>query len=122
MVSVSDIQCTLNKLEIKSEIGLAGKSIVMILFPRSSDNYVLPSSSLSSTCLLNRGQSPAKVLTTSLSFFQSLVLLTIFVAAVTTVGVGVVVVVDGVDVDAVAAAAVAVVSMKVLSFLHKTKN
>ena len=28
----------------------------------------------------------------------------------------------GVDVDAVAAAAVAVVSMKVLSFLHKTKN
>ena len=121
MVCVSDIQCTLNKLEIKSEIGLAGKSIVMILFPRSSDNYVLPSSSLSSTCLLNRGQSPAKVLTTSLSFFfQSLVLLTIFVAAVATVGV--VVVVDGVDVDAVAAAAVAVVSMKVLSFLHKTKN
>ena len=53
-------------------------------------------------------------------FFQSLVLLTIFVAAVATVGV--VVVVDGVDVDAVAAAAVAVVSMKVLSFLHKTKN
>ena len=128
MVSVSDIQCTLNKLEIKSEIGLAGKSIVMILFPRSSDNYVLPSSSLSSTCLLNRGQSPAKVLTTSLSFFfQSLVLRTIFVAAVATVGVVVavvvvVVVIDGVDVDAVAAAAVAVVSMKVLSFLHKTKN
>ena len=123
MVSVSVIQCTLNKLEIKSEIGLAGKSIVMILFPRSSDNYVLPSSSLSSTCLLNRGQSPAKVLTTSLSFFfQSLVLLTIFVAAVTTVGV----VVDGVDVDAVAAVddvVVAVVSKtfdkKVSFFLCK---